>query len=751
MKKYLSVTLMVATLAIFGGCTKDLTERVDDLESRVDKIEVDLQKAIQAIEEATQKGYYISSYEELSDGSGYTFTFTNGKAVTILNGKDGAKGDDGDKGDKGDDGDKGEPGTPGKDGDAFFSSIEISETVVTFTLSDGRTFVIPLESAFCLNIATDAQKVSNGRIVELPYTVTNATEKTVVDYMVSGSYKAEIVATSTSEGTILVTTPTTASEGRLLVFADNGAGKTSIKVINFQNDDAYVETANVAVSANGGSFEQAYSYNVACTAVSSASWLRVMETKAVTTTFVLQADENTGLEARTATVTIKAGDVTLQSIKVAQEATHGIRSYAELVEFQKVSNSDNPDYTKFMTRDSVVRVLCDIDCTGSGAENDWTPICDRDIAGTASNIGCMAGWSYVFDGQNHTIKNLKINDKQNNATFGFFGAIYGGTVKNLVFDESCAIDIQETGKSRGTLYGAVASLINGGTIENVVYKGSVNLKHTTSAGFMVYGGIVGAATCYPCDTYIKSCRFEGTMTGESRTGNTTTTSPRMAGIVGHSMRVKTGQPYAPLGDYHIYISDCTVSGTLSLKGLRDGGIVGHAAGGNIVSGCKFTGTLINNCENNNTGTTIYSVARVGGIAGYVEASDSNCPDSFSGCEVEGTVVDLMQGAVGGLVGFTKKASFSNCSVNAKVASKYYGDKNPKDESKSIAYTAGVVAGKIQTKAATFTGIKGKGEFAKDYDTALVNPVVLTAGNASDYLIGNYAEGTDISGITFWAN
>ncbi len=736
MKRFFLCAAM-ALCAALVGCNKELTDRVDEIENRVDKIEVDLKAAVEAIQEATQKGYYILSYEELSDGSGYTFTFTNGKAVTILNGKKGDTGSNGDKGDKGD------------QGDSFFSDIKITDTDVTFKLSDGREFTLMLEAAFSLNIKTDSQKIVNGSTVELPYTVTNATSKTVVDYMVSGSYLAEIVPASVSEGVVKVTAPQESSSAKLLVFADNGTGRTSIKTISFSNDETFSSEADVAVSVEGGQFEHPITYNVACSVSFSESWIHLVETKSVTTTFVFKVDENTGLEARTAKVLVKAGDVTVQTLTVAQEAPHGIRNYNELLEFQKVSNSEKPDYAKFMDKDGVVKLLADIDCSGSGTVNEWIPICDADIARTATNLGCMEGWSGIFDGQNHSIKNLKINDEKCNSTCGFFGAIYKGTVRNLVFDSSCAIDIVETGKAGGTLYGTLAALINGGVIENVIYKGTVNLKHSTSAGFMSFGGIVAAAGCTEMNTVIKGCKFEGIMSGESRTNNNTSTSPRMGGIVGYSVRVAAGQPYAAKGDFSISIIGCDVSGTLNLKGLRDGGIVGQTAGGNIVDDCKFTGKLINNCENNNTGTNIYAVARVGGIVGYVEPVESAHPDEFKNCEVNGTVVDLMQGAVGGLVGFTKVASFSDCSVNAKVASKYYGDKNPLDASKSIAYNAGVVVGNIQDKNAKFTSVKAKGEFAKDYVTDLVNPVALTEANVADYLIGTYAADTDISGITFW--
>ena len=98
MKRIFLCAAMAMSIA-FAGCNKELTDRVDEIENRVDQIEVDLKAAVEAIQDATKNGYYIRSYEALSDGSGYTFIFTNGQAVTILNGK---KGDSGAKGDKGD-------------------------------------------------------------------------------------------------------------------------------------------------------------------------------------------------------------------------------------------------------------------------------------------------------------------------------------------------------------------------------------------------------------------------------------------------------------------------------------------------------------------------------------------------------------------------------------------------------------------------------------------------------------------------
>ena len=115
MKKIAFFAMFSAAL-LFSGCVKDLQDRVTDLEDRVDQIEVDLKAAIKSIEDASSNGYSIVSYEALSDGSGYTFTLSNEKVVTVLNGKDGV---DGGKGDKGDTGAPGAAGAAGAAGSPF--------------------------------------------------------------------------------------------------------------------------------------------------------------------------------------------------------------------------------------------------------------------------------------------------------------------------------------------------------------------------------------------------------------------------------------------------------------------------------------------------------------------------------------------------------------------------------------------------------------------------------------------------------
>ncbi len=737
MKKILSALFVFA--ALFTACTKELETQVADLEKRVDKIEVDLKAAIAAIEEATEKGYYISSYQLSSDGAYYTLTFTNGKAITITNGKDGAKGDKGDTGAKGDKGDKGDTG------DAYFKSVKVTDTSVIIELVDGTKFTLPLEKAFALDINTDLIRIKNTESATIPYKVVNANENTVVDCFTSGLYSAVVNATSASAGNVEITAPEIDSNGRILVYADNGQGKTSIKSINLVNKSVF-EVEQI-VSGNGGELELSVTHNVACEAVFTADWIHIAPAaKAdVVTTVKIVVDENTGMDPREAKVEFKAGGVTIQSFIIAQKGAAGIRNYKELLAFRDAVNEEEgaQPVSDFKDKDGVVKLLADIDFAEAGTITDWKPIANIDLAATSTNLGSLYGWTGVFDGQNHVIKNLVISQEGQRAWSGFFGGIDGGTVKNIVFDETCSITIKERSLARGSIFGGVVSHMQGGTLENVVFKGKVSLNHKTSAGFNCFGALVGAASCFKMDTKIINCKFEGEMTGKALTNSSTTNAPRMGAVVGEIRRVTlASSDYMPSDEtLRVYVTGCEVSGKITTEGIRTGGITGQITDGAIIDNCKFTGVLVNDATNFNAGTSNFGSARIGGIVGYEDSK--NFPAEIKNCTIEGTVVDLTQGQVGGLAGFVRYAKFSDCTVNANVASVFNAEWDK-------SYYKGIVFGQINNVKATYSNIKGKGNLGDGYDgAAITNPVAVTAENAATMLVGFAKDGVDATGITFW--
>lgn len=129
----LLATLVVGSAGSFTSC-KDYDDDIDNLQSQIDAINVDLGK----LQEELRSGKVITSVAETS--TGIAITLSDGKVLNLTNGKDGAPGAPGttwtigtdgywyengkktdyraigEKGDKGDKGDTGAPGAPGQPG-----------------------------------------------------------------------------------------------------------------------------------------------------------------------------------------------------------------------------------------------------------------------------------------------------------------------------------------------------------------------------------------------------------------------------------------------------------------------------------------------------------------------------------------------------------------------------------------------------------------------------------------------------------
>ena len=132
MKRFLSL-LLLCTLMLSSGCNDSyddaaIKEQLADLERRME--------AAEAVLRAHNNHLYIVSVTELNDG--YEITFSDGSKATIRNGKDGADGKDGANGTNGTN------GTDGTNAKCLIQSIVPGKSEVTFTLTDGRTFSIPL-------------------------------------------------------------------------------------------------------------------------------------------------------------------------------------------------------------------------------------------------------------------------------------------------------------------------------------------------------------------------------------------------------------------------------------------------------------------------------------------------------------------------------------------------------------------------------------------------------------------------------
>ena len=391
MKKLFFALMMGLALA---ACTPEayddtaIKEQIDNLDDRLTKVEEDLATlelnvdALKTLTQALKDGKYIESVVALEDETGYTITFSDGSSIVIKNGEKGEKGDTGAAGAAGATGAAGQDGVtptitvkeidgvlywfingeqgpavyeeapvftsvdgnlyvtyPGGEpqfigaltGKSIFDSVVVNEeegTVTFYFIGEngeaGDSFVLPLAEKFALEIDATVGLEQGQTSVEIPYTVKGANETTVVDVLA--------VACEAVVETEVIKVSNIAAGAQLLVFADNGEGKTSIKKVVFEaeTDTFEVEDVNEVIPAEGGQVTVKGVSNIEFDVVVSAAWLAQVETKsAFELTFAAEA--NTAYEVRTAEISFvrKGTEEVLKTVTVAQAAA--VKAFAEKV------------------------------------------------------------------------------------------------------------------------------------------------------------------------------------------------------------------------------------------------------------------------------------------------------------------------------------------------------------------------------------------------------------------------------------
>ncbi len=338
MKKIL-IGLAAAAL-LFAGCTKDLEQRVDQLETDVEQ----LQSGLDALKKAVEDKLTVEDYTQIEGG--YELIMSNGTKLYLYNGADGAKGDKGDtgaqgekgdkgdtgaqgekgdkgdtgaQGEKGDKGDTGAQGEKGEDGDAFFKSVELSEdgTYLVITLVDGTVYNLPM-GGFNLVITLENTQIEAGQTVKATYSIVGAaeTDEVVVRVLNTSNCVAQVMP---EEKTISITPELGAGYVDLYAI-NNTTGELKAKTVSFDGYAFSVASTVYYLSPAGGDVEVPVTTSIDYEVVVDASWLKYSETKAVREeTIVLHAEENTGANDLKATVKLVAGEKVLASFDVTQK------------------------------------------------------------------------------------------------------------------------------------------------------------------------------------------------------------------------------------------------------------------------------------------------------------------------------------------------------------------------------------------------------------------------------------------------
>ncbi len=259
-------------LAIFGaallmvGCTKEIQTAVNDLNSRVSALETQVAANKAAIEKL-QAGAVIQSVAQTA--TGWTITLSNNDVLVLYNGTNGTNGTNGQDG---------APGKDGADGDSFFSSVEVDGDTVIIKLVDGTTFVLPLAVDFGLELLTEDAVLKASATTAIPYRVNGATPETKLHVVAGGNYTAKV---SENSPEILITAPAVLTENSIVVMADRGDGRVSVKTINIVGQELEVSTTFARTAYFwSDSFNMKVASNVRVTFSSDVPWLTFEGTKA---------------------------------------------------------------------------------------------------------------------------------------------------------------------------------------------------------------------------------------------------------------------------------------------------------------------------------------------------------------------------------------------------------------------------------------------------------------------------------------
>ena len=371
-----SLAVAIAAMMTFTGCYDD-----SDLQTRMDQAEADIAELQQLVKDintnisglvtivdALKNSDQITSVTPLSDGSGYTITFSKSGTITIYNGKNGVDGTNGTNGENGADGHtpqisvkldsdgqyywtvdgeyltdaegKKIPatahiatpqirinegnfeisynegmtweviGNAGASDDVVFKQVIDGPASVLFVLSDGTQIEIPKTQQFVINVESTDVIASAGQQASVSFTVSGADENTVVDAFGTKGYEASVMMMNASTGSLTITVPDPMTDGKVYLMAVKSDGSTAARIFSCEEGVFSVdETAFAAkVPAAGGTVEVPVTTNISGWGVMvdpGNLWIKHVETKAVRTeTVVLSVEENTSTEERTGKVII---------------------------------------------------------------------------------------------------------------------------------------------------------------------------------------------------------------------------------------------------------------------------------------------------------------------------------------------------------------------------------------------------------------------------------------------------------------
>lgn len=227
----------------------------------------------------------------------------------------------------GENGQDGQPGQDGQDGDSFFKNLTEDEDYVYLTLaSDDSTIAVPKHKPMSISFSeTEDIRALPSQTYPIQYTITGATDKTVIKALAQDGFRAEVKPTDTSTGTIEITTPSTILSSEVLVFVTDGEERTIMRSINFVEGVINITNCSYTVAYMGGRVDVELSTNIDYTVEIPAedqSWISLVPASRVvmrdeTVSFMIAQNNSTQLRYSIIKLVDKLG-VTSETIQISQ-------------------------------------------------------------------------------------------------------------------------------------------------------------------------------------------------------------------------------------------------------------------------------------------------------------------------------------------------------------------------------------------------------------------------------------------------
>lgn len=217
-------------------------------------------------------------------------------------------------------------GADGTSGDAFFKNVTEDDDYVYLEMQAGNIISVPKHKKLSITFnETEDIRVLANQTYPIQYTITGATDKTVVKALAQDGFRAVVKSSGNASGVIEVSTPGTILSSEVLVFVSDGEERTIMRSINFVEGVINITDRSYTVPYTGGTVSVQLSTNIDYTIEipeADKTWISIAPTSRAimrdeTIAFNVQQNNNTQLRYSIIKLVDKLG-VTSETIQITQ-------------------------------------------------------------------------------------------------------------------------------------------------------------------------------------------------------------------------------------------------------------------------------------------------------------------------------------------------------------------------------------------------------------------------------------------------